>query len=227
MSIGVQISIDSDPAFATLRELQSGLRPGPVNATASGAVARLLRAHFVALANERHGKAFPGSQPPSNFYADAARATFDESSEDGATVSVAHRGIRQRLLGGTIRPSGRTSPVTGRPITHLSIPARAEAYGRVPGEFDNLQPVFGRRGIVGLAETSATQISYKKSRGKTSVARGASVGGGIMFWLVDSITQAADPSVMPTADQISATIESAVTAYAKAAIARATQGVTR
>ena len=42
--------------------------------------------------------------------------------DNKATIDITHTGVRLQWLGGTVRPTGRKSEVTGRPIRSLLIP---------------------------------------------------------------------------------------------------------
>lgn len=199
MPLGIQIRADTRAAELTLALAVGSVRPASINRWAAGAVANTLRGHFRALAADRHGTAFPGVKPPHNFYADAARATTWEADESGGTVSVAHRGIRLRFEGGTVRPVN---------AKFLAIPARAEAYGRRPREFDDLQPIFFEHGGALIqTEQQRVQIKGRKSRDGSkaySVKQGEELGGAVMFWLVKSATHDPDPTVLPTDEALQA-----------------------
>lgn len=81
-------------------------------------------------------------QQGKDYYDSAADATAMEETAEGVSVSIAWRGIglhwlgTQGYLGGPLRPTGRTSEITGQPIQNLAIPtinARAGMEG--PGAF--------------------------------------------------------------------------------------------
>jgi hypothetical protein len=197
MPLGIQIRADTRAAELTLALAVGAVRPASINRWAAGAVANTLRGHFRALAAERHGTAFPGVKPPHNFYADAARATTWEADENRASVSVAHRGIRLRFEGGTVRPVN---------AKFLAIPARAEAYGRRPREFDDLKPIFFKHSGA-LVQTEQQQVRVRKRKSGAysfKIEPGGELGGGVMFWLVKSATHAADPTVLPTDEALHA-----------------------
>src|SRR5687767_8092490 len=82
-------------------------------------VALLFRDHLLALDKERANKLSPNR---SHFYSDASRAVSSQGKESEAIVTIAQQGIRQRLEGGEIKPRAGGK--------YLTIPARAEAYGR-------------------------------------------------------------------------------------------------
>lgn len=153
----------------------------------------------------------------SGLYAQMARATSWAVTGTGFSLTISHVAARQRYLGGTIRPSGRVSSATGQPIKHIAIPARGEAVGKTPSEFD-LEPVFGRSGVYGLA--LAQQVTrQRKSRKKATYGQMEAVAvaglerSQLMYWLVDEVTQAPDPTVLPTEERFARGILSATEAF--------------
>lgn len=140
--------------------------------------------------------------PSQHFFAKAARATSNRVLGTVAIVSVTLLGILQRLLGGDITPGKGISRLTGKLTKYLSIAARAEAYGRRPGEFDDLEVLWGRRGPFALAERQYTEVSFGRERkdGSRKVIHGEE-HGMVLYWLTDFVHQQPDPSVLPT-DQV-------------------------
>src|SRR5712692_4436695 len=196
MAFTIDIQDRATPAVeGALSELQlAGVKP-----VIGRAVVQLVQHHFLRLNSSR---ANPLGGPRSNFYAQAARNTRYDVLTDGVLVSVSQIGIRQRLEGGEILP---------RNAKYLALPAIAEAYGKRAREFPNLtilwRRIAGATRPVALVEAAATpftrppanwraggQVRQDGTRGiKTN-----SVGGKVLFWLVKSVTQRADPSVLPT-----------------------------
>jgi hypothetical protein len=210
MSLAITVT---DRATPWLNYLAKHLAEPEVQHAVGGEVTRLLLDHLTALDSERPN-ALGGKR--THFYARAGKATSYAVHKNGVTVSVNQTGIAQRYFGGTIEP--------GPGKKYLTIPARAEAHGRRAGEFNNLEVLFGRNGPYALAERAHGKLSWrtrsKKVDGKRvreKVISGGTLmdGGGIFFWLVKSVTQEPDPSVLP--DE-SAILESACLAaqqYAK------------
>ncbi len=62
------------------------------------------------------------AKPGRKYWKDAANATEAATDANGTTVSINQRGVRLHFYGGTVRPSGRISNVTGKPIKRLLIP---------------------------------------------------------------------------------------------------------
>ena len=166
------------------------------NAMGQGA-SELIQRHLVAL-NAARPNALGGKR--TNFYSRAAKATNYQVKPGEVTVVIAHQGIRQRYQGGFIRPTG------GR--KYLTIPAIPEAYGKRASELNNLRFGFteGRSGnlVPALVEASATKVKFGRARqdGSRRTTITGNVGGRAFFYLVRQVFQQADPSVLPTNDQI-------------------------
>lgn len=196
-----------DNATPWLNFLAKHLSEPALQHQVGGEVTYLLFAHLVDLDNERPN-ALGGRR--THFYARAGKATSYAVHDNGVTISVNQTGIAQRYFGGTIEAA---------PGHLLTIPARAEAHGRRAREFNNLEMLFGRNGPYALAEREAINISYK--RGKKSGDRdskikiGEKVGSGIFYWLVKSVTQEPDPTVLPDEPSILTAALTAAQHYAQ------------
>ncbi|MGH2603675.1 MAG: hypothetical protein ACRDJ9_30365, partial [Dehalococcoidia bacterium] len=140
-----------------------------------------------------------------NFYAQAGRATSFTAAGDTVTVSIASVGIAQRYFGGTITP---------KTAKFLTIPAVPEAHGKRAGEFPDLEfAVPG--GHPALIRRQQQAVKFRRDR-KTGLRRafaGAERGGEVIFWLAKSVTQQADPSVLPTDETIVTNAQRDVQAY--------------
>jgi len=147
---------------------------------ARGVAQNVFIPHFVQLDSERANEL--GGQR-SHFYGNTAKSVSSGGDAEGATVTMSQLGLRQRLEGGEIKP---------RQGKYLTIPARSEAYGKRAREFDDLEFVklSGGRGMLVRKATGA-------------VSERADVGV-IYYWLVPSVLQTADPSVLPNVSTIDA-----------------------
>lgn len=58
------------------------------------------------------------------FWGDAVKSTLVQQRGDAANLTVSHKGVRLQYLGGTVKPTGKISEMTGRPITSLLVPLR-------------------------------------------------------------------------------------------------------
>ena len=130
-----------------------------------------------------------------HFFANAARSvSTPQPAGAGAAFSINQVGFAQRLLGGVIRPGLGISRATGELTKLLAIPARAESYGKTPGEFDDLQFVPTKFGGM-LVQALSTQIVRGSRKGDFSTR---AIGGLVMYWLVKEVRQDADPTVLPS-----------------------------
>jgi hypothetical protein len=135
-----------------------------------------------------------------HFYSSAAKSITEpeQIGEGNVAFSITKVGLAQRWLGGTITAGKGISSSSGGPTKYLAIPARSEAYGKTPAEFDDLTFVPTRAGHAMLVQ--ALQTEMVKGKGKDFHTR--EVGGLVMFWLTTEVTQQPDPAVMPTEDDI-------------------------
>ena len=177
-----------DQASAALAALRAGVSPGAMNPAIGAGVVKLFQVWFRNNGTNKQG------WPSTGFWADAARNTSWQLVPDGVLISAEKIGVRQRYQGGDIEP--------GPGKSFLTIPARAEAYGKRAGEFDNLVFAWhrkdGKSEPWGLVEASATKVKRgKKRKDGSQKTTTEEVGGLVMFWLVKSVHQDADPSVLP------------------------------
>ena len=203
MSVGAKISIESDTASPWLRDLAGRVTPQRIAAEVGPRCTRLVQRNFRSLGTNAKG------WPTTNFYAGAARATSWETSLGFVTISVNQIGIRQRLMGGDIKPVHAKA---------LTIPAAPEAYGKTAGEFDNLEfgmlvdPASGHLRPC-LKEARATRIKIgkqKKDGGRNITPISTTTGQVAIFWLSQGVHQEPDPRVMPTDEQFQTEFDKSV-----------------
>jgi hypothetical protein len=215
MSVAIKIDL-VDRATPAINKLDAKLIDDSVKHSAGASVMRQILDHLTALDEERPN-ALGGRR--THFYAKAGKSTHYEITDTGAIVSINHIGIAQRLRGGEI------TPVNSK---YLTIPARAEAHGRRAREFNNLEILYNRNGPYALAEREYTTFAFKKGKkGKAGrdiwgkperdiserLLYRASHGGGIFYWLVKSVTQEGDPTVLPDEDSMEEAVISRVSNY--------------
>lgn len=178
MAISLLVNI-SDAATPALTALTGALKPRVIAASVGEAEVKLFQNHFL------NAGANKNSWPTTAFWPRAARAVNFQASDNGVIISVNQQGVRQRYAGGDIFPTNGHQ--------YLTIPARAEAYGKRAGEFNNLKVAFSRGHAFALVEADATKIT----KGKKGDFSTDTVGGGVYFWLVKSVHQQPDPTVLP------------------------------
>ncbi len=186
MAITVLIKVTEDTAAPAIAALSGVMTVKQLSKNVGEAEVILFQNHF------KNAPANKMGYPTTGFWKRAVRATNYQANDAGVVISVNQVGVRQRFLGGEIHP------VKGK---YLAIPARAEAYGKSPKEFDNLTVAFGRGGRpVALVEAAATKLTFgrklKGQAGKRDFSTEAT-GGGVYFWLVKSVHQAPDATALP------------------------------
>lgn len=200
--LGIQLDLTKDAASPAVARLHAYVGSARLQETVGLSAQHTLRTHLLRLNGER-SNALGG--PRSNFYQRAGNSTTWAPQGDNAVlISIPHQGIAQRYYGGTIKAGKGTSSLTGRPTKYLTLPARAESYGKSPASFPDLVVLWGRKGPYALARAAQTAITISRP-GKLGVRKVGSKGlrgGEVLFWLKKEITQQPDPTVLPTQDQV-------------------------
>lgn len=204
----------TDGIEAALKATATALGSAPLRREMGRAVRSALIANFEKLNAERH-KNETGVQ----FYAGAARSVQQPLIEsDGFTVAVTREGVAQRYYGGTI-----TAGSNGSGSKWLTIPAIPAALGRRAGSFTNLKFVFFRDDLAALVSNDPAKARYKggpkakKERGVKLVPR-EDGKLPVVYWLKRSVTQKADPSVIPPEEELAATAYAEGTKYLREAL---------
>ncbi len=211
MSLAIRLDLQ-DYASPVVRAVVRGIAPERVNPVVGRSAVNTIRAHLFA-ANRTRPNALGGTR--TNFYASAARGTSFESVGDGAVVSIAQVGIRQRVLGGTIKPK------TGK---FLTIPVAPQAHGKRAREFGDLEVIFGPGGQpVALATKGTRTLSITQNKAGKIVKRLEGRRGVILFRLVRSVTQRPDPSVLPSETTLQDNIGRDVSAHLNRLVDRASR----
>ena len=197
MATTVDIRDEVTPILQGLGLLAQSVRPA-----IGAAVVELFQQNFRSLPDNKQ------DWPTTNFWERAVRATNYDVAAENININVNQQGVRQRLEGGTINPVNSA---------WLTIPARAEAYGRRAGEFNNLHFVFFRSDLAALVENESQDVKFgrKKKDGTRTVTAGEERGGGIFYWLKKSVSQAANPNVIPSESEIIATATETATGIAE------------
>lgn len=172
---GLSITV-TDDTTPRLHKVAGALRRPDMRMVMGRAVATHLRRHFSQLDRNREN-GMRGKR--THFYGQVRDAVQQPqlAGGEGVKVSINHIGIAQRYFGGTIAPVS---------ANWLTIPARAEAYGRRAREFSNLAFVRFRADLAGLVQ----------------VGGGDKEGGGLFYWLVKRVTQQPDSTVLPSDQEI-------------------------
>ena len=128
-----------DPAFDRMSALATD-KVG-LNEVIGRAAMNQVKDHLIAY-NASHPNKLGGER--TNFASKAAGATTFRADPTGATVVIAHVGIRLQYLGGTVYPGRSISHITGQPTKLLTIPAVPHAHGYRAAEWGELSVVWGK-----------------------------------------------------------------------------------
>lgn len=153
------------------------------------AVSEYVRNHLLKLNKERHrGLSTKG------FYAQAADSVHYEVKKDSVFFRVTKVGLAQRLYGGTIKPKN------AKALTIPNWKQVPQTANKSAGEFSHLKLILfkARKAIGALVEDKP-----KKQKPK------------VFYWLVKSVTQRPDKTVMPSNADISDVAYKAVLKRAK------------
>ena len=196
MSIAVKTSVEKDTVSPWLKDLQGRVTSHRIAAEVGPRCTRLVQRNFRSLGTNKRGWA------STHFYGRAAEATNWQEGFGFLNIVVNQIGIRQRLMGGDIRPVNAGA---------LTIPAQEEAYGKRAGEFSGLKFAFVmdlERGVMRPAlvanravATLVEQVTIKsgKNKGQTRMkAIAQTFGLQALFWLAKGVHQTADPRVLPS-----------------------------
>jgi hypothetical protein len=193
--VNVSLTIDGNQRVNQTLSKFAGLSGAEV-ATASVNPTRELTAdHFFA-----YGTAHPNRfrVTPTGYWNKAGQATKSSSSGDTVNIVVDEKGTpglvgvrRHYTGGGTIKPSGRISEITGKPIQYLTIPINGAAHGKTVAMMQRLGVDLYRKGSALFAKSGGT-------RSDSDVA---------MFALKKSIgPQTPNPAIIPTPQQYFETV---------------------
>ncbi len=211
MPLAIQIDVRTGEGF-DLRGLEAALAPERISTVGGRAAVGVSRKHLLGLNRSRPNR-LGGRR--SNFYQHAGNSINTTTAGDTFTISFGSVGLAQRYFGGTIRAKN---------AKYLTIPARAEAYGKRASEFNDLQFVVFESGPA-LVRRSQSTIKFRKGKdGSRRAVRSGDAAGEVMFWLRRSVDQAPDPSVLPTEQEYGDAVEKAVTDTVHREIDRATGG---
>lgn len=206
----IQISI-TENVTPELRKLSAGISPRRLGAVAGRAVVNTVRAHLFAR-NASHPNRLGGTRQ--NFWAAAARSTHMRPESWGAMVSVNALGFRLQYQGGTVRPTTKK---------FLTIPARAEAYGKRAGEFDDLEFTIipGKGPALVAARRSEIRIRKTKGGGYKVTHTASTLGNEVYYWLARSVRIPAHPDALPPEAKMAESAQGAVGSFLYRQAARA------
>ena len=203
MSFAVTINA-RDGVSPALQKLADAIAPARLNKVIAQSAVNTYKEHLRGI-NSSRANQLGGAR--TNFYFQAARGTNYRIEPNGVVISINQVGIRQRYFGGVIKPK------PGKKF--LTIPAHPDAHGHRASEFPGLVLVFGHdEKPIALARP----VFAQRKRGSIGPAK--PIAGEILFRLVRSVTQRADPTLLPYPELVLARIEKDTTSFINRSTAR-------
>lgn len=199
--LGYQITVESKGKIA----------PETIPAGLNGRVAKVagdhVKEHLFRLDDERANE-LGGKR--SHFYWNAAQSVRHEALVDGAVVTINKLGLRQRWLGGVI---------TAKNVKYLTIPARTESYNvpapLFPRPLKFVQFKSGAKALVVDDRKETETVDYagnvKTVRGKRN--KRIKTAGLVEYWLVPSVYQKPDETVLPSAGELASVVSAEMERY--------------
>lgn len=176
----ITVRIDDTKARAKLQAVGKALDPARVNKVAAYGVMNLVKRHLRTINSERPNK-LGGKR--TNFYSEARQATHMFSDAREGIVAISKTGFAQRRYGGVITAVNRK---------YRTIPIAREAHGARASDFPG------------------AFVANIKGKGYIATKAGKDSPLHLLFALVKSVTQEADPTVLPDNDAIVRRATSAV-----------------
>lgn len=188
--MNISLTIDNTQQVSQTLSRFAGLSGDEVAKQSVSPTRELTADHFFA-----YGTAHPNrfKVTPTGYWNKAGQATKSSSSGDTINIIVDEKGTpglvgvrRHYTGGGTIKPSGRISEITQKPIQYLTIPINGAAHGKTVAMMKSLGVMYRKGSALFLAPQGA-------KRSDSDVA---------MFALKKSIgPQTPNPSIIPTPQQ--------------------------
>lgn len=180
----LDVNTDDTSVRELLAAVSATVSPESCATVVAEAGADTVRAHFVKLSRARHRPA-----QRINFYLQASDSVIRETNGTEALIKIPHTGIAQRYYGGTIKPSGRPSKITGQPITRLAVGlSGTPGEGHVPADFNDLFLIVKKK--------------QGNDKGAAFLARRSQSGIQVLFVLLTQVRQAADTTILPTNSEL-------------------------
>lgn len=196
--MNVSISIDGKEQLDQSLLKFSGLTGEEVASASTEPTREITAKHFYSYATA-HPNKFGATS--TGYWVNAGDNTVATSSGAVVNIEVVEKvgkvvGVRRHYTGGgTIKPSGRISEITGNPIQYLTIPINGAAHGKTVAMMQALGVDLYRKGSALFAKSG-------QKRSDSDVA---------MFALKKSIgPQTPNPSIIPTPQQYFETVATVV-----------------
>ena len=200
---GLAFTLDlTDGITPRLRQIMGDFEPGRLARIIGKSATQRIQMHLESL--DQEGNAMGGTR--THYYSDQAGATHWVELSGGVIIHVGqpNRGLSLHFRGGDLGPEHL------RNAKHFAIPARAEAHGKVPGDFTGLVMLYGRNGPYALAYHEAAPRDRKDGKGKVKDRTPGQGFGEVLFWLTQHIHFEADSHVLPTDEDVQMAVVGAI-----------------
>ncbi len=213
--LAVDISIGGD-AQRMLAQLEAELlNPVEIHQDIATRAENLTRDYLTSLAQSRHATADSLGAAPTGHLERAAESVMSRSDAEGAVVGITSPGITRAFSDITI------TPVNAK---YLTIAATAEAYGKRAGAFNDLRLAFFKGGRLALVKADQSRVSDRRASGygieskaakETRVPQQAAQRPPIYYWLVKSVHQQQDRTLLPSDELLQSAAEEGVRDWLK------------
>jgi len=180
--VSAELRINADALSELLSvadDMEKAVSGSDVSLVMGMAMMEVIKNHFADIAQDdtHHKTAEKLGATPTGVYEEAGRRTDQpEVESDGVSVSIHQAAVAQRFFGG---------PIATKNVNWLTIPARAESYGRLAKEFEDLRFILFPSGAAALVDPNEGRFNIQP-----------------YFWLVKHVLQPADPTVLPDDEEI-------------------------
>lgn len=199
-ALTVEITIGGD-AQRMLEQLQAGMiNAAEIHQDIATRAENLTRDYLISLAQTRHATADALGAAPTGHLERAAESVTSRSDDEAAVIGVTSPGITRAFRDITI------NPVNSK---YLTIAATAEAYGKRAGAFNDLRLAFFKGGKLALVKADQSRLSDRKASGY-SIERNAGQKPPVYYWLVKSVHQEQDRTLLPSDELLKGAAEEGV-----------------
>lgn len=167
-----------------------------ITRSAANDLTALLKNHFIDRAQATNSRWYWGQ---------AAERTEAQHGSNASEITINQKGVRLHYLGGTVKPTGKPSEVTGQPTKSLLIPTADSPLAKRGVTLKELGVPNEQIHVLKSERTGTTYLAWiRPPQGKTSRSKPKVFPLGI---LVKQAVHKPDPSVLPTETEISDTIK--------------------
>lgn len=183
-------------ASAVLGKMLNTSHLDMITRAAANDLTSLLKGHFIDRAQATNSRWYWGQ---------AAERTEALHGDNASEITIKQKGVRLHYLGGTVKPTGKPSEVTGQPTKSLLIPTADSPLSKRGVTLKELGVPNEQIHVLKSEKTGTTYLAWiRPPQGKTSRSKPKVVPLGI---LVKQAVHKPDPTVLPTEAAISDTVK--------------------